>query len=127
MDRSFAPVSHTGCHSGRSEPFAHSLHPFCAPKFYCLKSPPMPELNLESHADRVCGKKFVKKNEHCLLSPWGGVWMGREEKIIDSGSAWFSQAGQNCIRPLEAAVLSQPRGNGVSALFIQGSNHLQLP
>lgn len=52
--------------------------------------------------------------------------MGREESI-DSDTAGFSQAGQNCIRPVEAAVLSQLRGNGVSALFIWGYHHLQLP
>lgn len=92
------------------------------------KPPPSnPKLNLESHADRVCGKKFVKKVENCLLSPWGKDCMGREEKIIYWDTAWFSQAGQNCIRHVEAAVLSQPRGNGVSAVFIRASNQLQLP
>ena len=57
----------------------------------------IPELNLGSCDDRVCGKKFVKESENCLLGPEGGDWMDREEKTIDSETAWFSQAEQNCI------------------------------
>lgn len=48
---------------------------------------PMPdisvlELNLVSHDDRVCGKKFVK-SENCLLGPKGGtVWVEKKKLFM---------------------------------------------
>lgn len=74
----------------------------------------------------VCGRNFWRRVRTVSLAPGAGTGWAEQKRLLTE-TLLGSASTTSYIRPLEAAELSQTQGNGVRALFVWGSSHVQLP